>query len=307
MTIQQLQYLIEVYRAGSVLRAAKSLYLSQSTVSTAVTSLEDELGYPIFNRSKTGMVPTQRGLQVIERATHICENYRLLTQIDESARRKVRIALPAYTPAHRAFTRLVGETANDKSVAICNVASGSITDIIEKLVLFDADMSLRLIHEPRMLAVESTLASKGLKWNILGSIPVVMQIGPGHRLYDAEEVTPQDLENDTLVDSASGSMVNNTFLKGILKLDPENTLYISSNDIRYHLIAEGLGYAIGAEASEHVQNVYKLRSIPLNGLSYQLVAITNPARELPPEATRYLELLQEELKKEHIQKSKASK
>ncbi|MBR4863102.1 MAG: LysR family transcriptional regulator [Oscillospiraceae bacterium] len=302
MTIQQLQYLIEVYRAGSVLRAAKSLFLSQSTVSTAVTSLEDELGYPIFNRSKTGMIPTARGLQVIERATHICENYRLLTQIDENVRRKVRIALPSYTPIYRAFTKLVAETVSDKSVAIYNIPSGSLTEIIEKLVLFDADMSVRLIHEPRMLAVESTLSSKGLNWKILGSIPVVMQIGPGHRLYNAPEITPQDLENDTLVDSATGSMVNNTFLKGVLKLNPENTLYISNNDIRYHLIAEGLGYSIGAEASEHVQNVYKLRSIPLNGLAYHLVAITNPARELPPEAHRYMELLQEELKKEHIQK-----
>ena len=305
MTIQQLQYLIEVYRAGSVLRAAKSLFLSQSTVSTAVTSLEDELGYPIFNRSKTGMVPTPRGLQVIERATYICENYRLLTQIDENVRRKVRIALPSYSPAYRAFTRLVSETSDDKSVAICNIPGSSLMEIIEKLVLFDADMSLRLIHEPRMLAVESTLSAKGLKWKVLGSIPVVMQIGPGHRLYNAEEITPRDLEKDTLVDSASGSMVNNTFLKGILKLDPENTLYISHSDIRYHLIAEGLGYAIGAEPSEHVQNVYKLRSIPLNGLSYQLIAITNPARELPPEAQRYLDLLQEELKKEHLLKTQS--
>ncbi|MBO5917233.1 MAG: LysR family transcriptional regulator, partial [Oscillospiraceae bacterium] len=39
MTIQQLQYLQEVYRAGSILQAAKNLYVAQSSISSSISAL----------------------------------------------------------------------------------------------------------------------------------------------------------------------------------------------------------------------------------------------------------------------------
>ena len=42
MTFQQLQYLLEVNRTGSFTTAAKNLFVTQSSVSNAITSLEKE-------------------------------------------------------------------------------------------------------------------------------------------------------------------------------------------------------------------------------------------------------------------------
>ena len=50
MTIQQLEYLLEVNRAGSITAAAKNLFVTQSSVSCAVGALEAELGIPEENR-----------------------------------------------------------------------------------------------------------------------------------------------------------------------------------------------------------------------------------------------------------------
>ena len=54
MTINQLRYVVEVAKASSINRAAANLFVSQSVVSTAITSLEKEIGHIIFVRSNRG-------------------------------------------------------------------------------------------------------------------------------------------------------------------------------------------------------------------------------------------------------------
>ena len=62
MTVQQLQYALAVYRAGSISGAAANLYIAQPNLSGIIRSLEEELGYPIFVRTSRGVQPTERGL-----------------------------------------------------------------------------------------------------------------------------------------------------------------------------------------------------------------------------------------------------
>ena len=68
MTIQQLQYILEVHRTGSISKAANNLYLAQPNLSNAIRSLEQELGFPVFIRSNKGIRPTEQGLLVLEEA-----------------------------------------------------------------------------------------------------------------------------------------------------------------------------------------------------------------------------------------------
>ena len=44
MTFQQLEYIVEISKCGSINKAAQKLFLSQSGISTAVRELENELG-----------------------------------------------------------------------------------------------------------------------------------------------------------------------------------------------------------------------------------------------------------------------
>ena len=86
MTVQQLQYVLEVNKAGSITKAAKNLFISPSSISSAIASLEKELGYPIFARSWQGVELTPKGRQVLDHATYICER---LQQIDGVLRVRV--------------------------------------------------------------------------------------------------------------------------------------------------------------------------------------------------------------------------
>ena len=55
MNIQQLQYALAVYRAGSISGAAASLYIAQPNLSSIIRSLEEELGYPTTVVATGGM------------------------------------------------------------------------------------------------------------------------------------------------------------------------------------------------------------------------------------------------------------
>lgn len=66
MTIQQLQYVIEVVKTGSISNASRNLFVTQAGISQAITKLEEELGMKIFEREKTGSTLTMEGEAIIE-------------------------------------------------------------------------------------------------------------------------------------------------------------------------------------------------------------------------------------------------
>ena len=51
MTLTQLKYAITAANASSMNEAAKQLFISQPSLSTAVRELEDEIGIDIFRRT----------------------------------------------------------------------------------------------------------------------------------------------------------------------------------------------------------------------------------------------------------------
>lgn len=57
-----------VANAGSFTRASESLGLSQSAISRQISSLEGEIGAPLFHRHARGLIPTEQGELLIEAA-----------------------------------------------------------------------------------------------------------------------------------------------------------------------------------------------------------------------------------------------
>src|SRR5688572_8291429 len=61
MELRQLEYFLAVARAGSVTSAARALYVAQPALSRQIQKLEEELGAPLFDRSRRGMQLTPIG------------------------------------------------------------------------------------------------------------------------------------------------------------------------------------------------------------------------------------------------------
>lgn len=78
MVLQKLKYFIEVAEQRSLTKAAKALYISQPALSKQMKLLEQELGFPLFNRSVRGVEFTQKGLGLYQ------ELAPLFSQIDRT-------------------------------------------------------------------------------------------------------------------------------------------------------------------------------------------------------------------------------
>ena len=71
MRLEQLQYIVEIDKTGSISKAAENLYLTQPSISAGVSALEKELKFKIFKRTKSGMAATDEGEQVLGLARDI--------------------------------------------------------------------------------------------------------------------------------------------------------------------------------------------------------------------------------------------
>ena len=71
MDVKNIRYLFAIEELGSVSAAAKRLYISQPTLSQFLKKYEDDLGYPIFIRTKQGLKLTHEGQIFLDTAREI--------------------------------------------------------------------------------------------------------------------------------------------------------------------------------------------------------------------------------------------
>jgi DNA-binding transcriptional LysR family regulator len=69
MELYQLKYLVAIARSNSISGAARDLGVSQSTLSAAVSRLEQECGTTLFLRTRDGVRATETGALLVERAS----------------------------------------------------------------------------------------------------------------------------------------------------------------------------------------------------------------------------------------------
>lgn len=93
MTLQELKYLVAVARERHFGRAALKCFVSQPSLSVAIKHLEEELGVAIFERTKTEVVITDIGRQVIEQAERVLEEAARIKQVATSGRNQLSGAL----------------------------------------------------------------------------------------------------------------------------------------------------------------------------------------------------------------------
>lgn len=77
MQLKQLVYFTAIVEQGSFSRAAGKLYLAQSSLSQSIQALEQELGFSLLKRGRSGIAPTEMGELVYDQVKD------LLTQVEQ--------------------------------------------------------------------------------------------------------------------------------------------------------------------------------------------------------------------------------
>lgn len=291
MTFQQLYYLMEVYKTGSVAKAAEKLYVTRPGVSLSINSLENELGYPIFVRTQHGMTPTQKGMQILEYASRILENYKLMNELGTERQKQIRIATANYGPVCNAVTQILTENRDCQDVTFSFVNNYNTT---ERLQNFNLDIALNTVFPHMTDHYLETTERYHLRVTHLQKIPVVLCIGPGHRLYHKKDLGLSDFDNDVLIDTPTKALSRCSWLPKYVRIDPKKVT--CSNHFANDLLVKGIGFSVRRIPSIQTATRLGLRCIPLEGLYQNFYVATNPAVPLVPQAQRFLDILDEEVR-----------
>ena len=86
MTLQQMEYIVAVYRLRHFAKAAEYCKVTQPTLSSMIQKLEDELGIKIFDRTAQPVTPTDIGQRVIEQSWKVLIRARKIKDIVAEAK-----------------------------------------------------------------------------------------------------------------------------------------------------------------------------------------------------------------------------
>lgn len=291
MTLKQLQYVIQVAQCGSVNLAAGKLYISQPSLSNAISELESELGITIFARSNRGVTLTEDGFKFLSYARQVAEQAELLeSRYKNSAKTRRVFALSSqhYAFVVNAFVALVKEYGEEKYEF--SLREARTHDIIEDVRTRRSELGVIYLSDFNGEVLKSILQKADLKFTPLFTAKPHVFISRSHPLAEEKSVTLSQLSAYPRLTYEQG--VYNSFyfseeLHGVE--DAPKSIVVSDRATLFNLLIGLNGYTICSGVLSEDLNGSSIISVPLESTESMRVGYISPAdAPLGALAERYL-------------------
>ena len=240
-TLRQLQFFVAAAEAGSVSGAARALSISQSSVTEAIRSLEDDLGVSFFDRQARGLLITQKGSAFLRHARTILADVASARsafhdETEEAATGRLSLGVTSLVAGYvlsdvlaryrRAFPKIELNVIEDNGDYLQHLLIGGELDVA---VLLTSSVKDRLA-----LNVETLLVSPYRLW-----LPL------GHALAHQETITLEELAGQPLIQLMVDEIEESTRRLTIARpVKPQITFRTRSVEAVRSLVATGAGLAI---------------------------------------------------------------
>ncbi len=194
MTLQQLKYVIAVADKGSMNEAAKTLFISQPSLSGAVKELERELGFSLFLRTNRGIVVTPEGEEFLGYARQVTEQYRLLSNryIEKERREKFSVSMQHYSFAVKAFVETVKRAGMENyEFAIYETRT---YEVIGNVKNGKSELGILYKNDFNGKVLEKIFRDNQLQFTKLFTCDTFVYLRSGHPLAGRKMISMKDLE-----------------------------------------------------------------------------------------------------------------
>lgn len=194
MTLIQLKYAITVAKSNSFNEAAKKLYISQPSLSNAISNMEKEVGFQIFERINSGVLLTNEGQEFIGYARQVVEQYDLLDAkyIDKGKfKKKFSVSMQHYTFAVSAFVEMVKHFGLDEYEFAINETKTH--QVIEDVKNLKSEIGILYLNEFNEKVLKKMFNDYNLVFNEILVCGVYVYLWKGHPLAKKEEIELDDL------------------------------------------------------------------------------------------------------------------
>lgn len=237
MTIRDLEIFIAVAEKGQMGSAARELYISQPTVSHAITQIEEEYHVKLFDRLSKKLYITETGREFLGYAKHITSAFAEMEQYLHHASNQLSIYIGASLTVGSFFlssiiTRFEQENPN---ISIRVYIDNSM-NIIQKISQGTLDIAV----------IEGNLKTKALIAKDVYEDEMVLICGKNHPFAAREQVSLEDLAGKDFVlrEEGSGTREFLTDLTEDRGIPIAEKWICHSSDSIINIVASGQGMSI---------------------------------------------------------------
>lgn len=197
MTFQQLTYVVEISKCGSINQAAHRLFLSQSGISTAVRELEEELGIRFFDRSNRGVEFTPEGREFLSYAISLLEQKRRIEELysgDRSlaAPAQFHVSTQRYPFVDSAFLEMLPHSPD--SCYRYTIKDTGMEEVIADVSERRSDVGVIFLSSMTEKIIRHMLEVRDLTFHEIAAIPPCVFLRRDHPLTKLDRITESDLE-----------------------------------------------------------------------------------------------------------------
>lgn len=302
MTFQQLKYFIEIANSGSISKAAKSLFITQPSLSNALKDLETEVGIDLFVRSAKGITLTQDGVEFLGYARQVIEQTSLLEQRymnKKPSRRLCSISTQHYAFAVNAFVNMVKKCGADEYEF--TLRETRTYEIIEDVKTLKSELGILYMNQFNGQVIEKLLRESDLTFNHLFTAKPHIFVSKANPLASKEFVVPEDLEDYPCLSFEQGEYNSFYFSEEILSTNfSKKTIRVSDRATIFNLMIGLNGYTISSGVVSADLNGEHITAVPLLVDDFMEVGwIAHSSIQLTQQAAMYLEELKDYIAKNY--------
>jgi len=221
---------ITISEAGSLNKAAETLYISQPSLTSSMQELEKELGITIFNRSGRGVSLTNDGLEFMQYARHVVQQYdRLMEKYGngEAVKKKFGVSTQHYSFAVKSFVEMVKQFNMDEyEFAIRETKT---REVIDDVAVGRSEIGILYLSDFNRKAIEKILKSNSLEFHHLIDCDAYVYIWKNHPLAKKKVIRFDDLKDYPCLSFEQGAAGSFYFAEEILSTS-EYPRTIKAND-----------------------------------------------------------------------------
>lgn len=302
MTFQQLIYVVEISKCGSINKAAHKLFLSQSGISTAIRELEEELGIRFFTRSNRGVEFTPDGKEFLSYAVSLLEQKQRIESLygeasKETAPTRFSVSTQRYPFTEDAFLRML-QCAQDNRYCF-SIREAGMDAVIDDVYDHRADLGVIFLTELTEKIIRRLLDARDLEFHEIAAVSPCIYVRKGHPLANQEDVSEEDLAGYPYVSFEHSQGVGTDFSEEYQTLSikkPAQQISVNNRATMMNVLANTDAYTTGSGLLVERLTSQAVVTIPLSGKTRIRLGWIRPCNsKLSPQAIEFIGLLNQSI------------
>lgn len=201
MQLQQLKYVLEIAKTGSMNKAAQNLFISQPNLSSAISNLEKELDITIFNRTNKGVEVTSEGKLLLKYAKSILGQVDQLKSVYSADNREDISIIEVSQGKHLYLTEAINFIYSNlnKNTTKLTLNLGGVSDVLRDVYNMKSEIGIITISNVQQNILDKILDQKKLEFTEINNSQVCIIVGENSSIYSKEKVSIDEISNLTYI------------------------------------------------------------------------------------------------------------